>query len=37
MLRVPGGEPLRAAVKATPNLEAYVARIDERVKAATPG
>jgi len=37
MLRVPGGAPLRAAVKATPNLEAYVARIDERVKAATAG
>jgi glutathione S-transferase len=37
MLRVPGGDPLRAAVKATPNLEAYVDRIGERVKAAKPG
>jgi glutathione S-transferase len=37
MLKVPGPAPLKEAVKAHPNLEAYVDRIGERVKAASPG
>jgi glutathione S-transferase len=38
ILRVPGPEPLKAAVRANPTIEPYVARVAERVKAATaPG
>jgi glutathione S-transferase len=38
ILRVPGPEPLKAAVRANPSIEPYVARVAERVKAAmAPG
>jgi glutathione S-transferase len=34
-LRVPGPDPLRAAVKANPNLEPYVERVAAKVQAAS--